>query len=106
MFSTLWIDSACSPKRRYRIGDNPVETRRPCRFPGFSALPAGLEDGAAFSGHYPRVGMARDLAASGTELPALMQAGRWKSARMPALYTRNEAAGRGAVAQYYARRSG
>ena len=40
--------------------------------------------------------MARNLAASGTELPALMQAGRWKSERMPALYTRNEAAGRGA----------
>ncbi len=30
-----------------------------------------------------------------------MQAGRWKSERMPALYTRNEAAGRGAVARYY-----
>ena len=64
-----------------------------------AALAAGLE--GEFSGHSPRVGMARDLAAVGTELPALMQAGRWKSERMPALYTRNETAGRGAVARYY-----
>ena len=64
-----------------------------------AAQAAGLE--GAFSGHSARVGMARDLAASGAELPALMQAGRWKSERMPALYTRNEAAGRGAVARYY-----
>ena len=64
-----------------------------------AALAAGLE--GEFSGHSARVGMARDLAASGTELPPLMQAGRWKSERMPALYTRNEAAGRGAVARYY-----
>ena len=28
--------------------------------------------------------MAQDLAASGVELPELMTAGRWKSARMPA----------------------
>ncbi len=45
--------------------------------------------------------MARDLAAHGTELLALMQAGRWSSPKMPATYTRNEQAGRGAVARYY-----
>ena len=60
---------------------------------------AGLGDG--FSGHSPRVGMACDLARSGTELPRLMTAGRWRSPRMPALYTRNESVARGAVAQYY-----
>ena len=64
-----------------------------------AAKAAGLGDG--FSGHSPRVGMARDLARAGTELPRLMTAGRWRSPRMPALYTRNETVARGAVAQYY-----
>lgn len=64
-----------------------------------AALAAGLD--GRFSGHSCRVGMARDLAATGTELPALMQAGRWSSPKMPATYTRNESAGRGAVARYY-----
>ncbi len=63
------------------------------------ALAAGLGEG--FSGHSPRVGMAQDLARSGTELPRLMTAGRWRSPRMPAHYIRNETAARGAVAQYY-----
>ena len=60
---------------------------------------AGLGDG--FSGHSPRIGMAIDLARAGTELPALMTAGRWQSPHMPARYTRNELAGRNAVAQLY-----
>ena len=64
-----------------------------------SARAAGLT--GHFTGHSARVGMARDLAASGCELPALMQAGRWQSERMPAIYTRHESAGRGAVARYY-----
>ena len=64
-----------------------------------AARAAGLS--GHFTGHSCRVGMARDLAANGTELPALMQAGRWQSERMPAVYTRNESAGRGAVARYY-----
>ena len=50
------------------------------------------------------VGMAQDLAASGVELPELMTAGRWKSARMPARYTERQSAGRGAVARYYQER--
>ena len=64
-----------------------------------AAQAAGLGNG--YSGHSPRIGMARDLARAGTELASLMNAGRWSSTRMPALYTRNETAGRGAVAQYY-----
>ena len=67
-----------------------------------AAHAAGLGDG--FSGHSPRVGMAQDLARAGTELPRLMTAGRWRSPRMPALYTRNETISRGAVAQYYGSR--
>ena len=61
--------------------------------------------GVGFSGHSPRVGMARDLARAGIELPSLMTAGRWRTSTMPALYIRNEAAGRGAVAQLYGYRS-
>ena len=63
------------------------------------AKAAGLA--GTFSGHSPRVGMAQDLAADCIELPALMVAGRWKSARMPAHYASAELAGRGAVAKFY-----
>ena len=64
-----------------------------------AAKAAGLGDG--FTGHSGRVGMAQDLTAAGVELPALMNAGRWKSPKMPARYTERQAAGRGAVARYY-----
>lgn len=64
-----------------------------------AAQAAGLGDG--FSGHSPRVGMARDLARIGIELPSLMNAGRWRTPSMPAHYIRNESAGRGAVAQFH-----
>ena len=64
-----------------------------------AAQAAGL--GSGFSGHSPRVGMARDLARAGIELPSLMNAGRWRTPVMPAHYIRNESAGRGAVAQFY-----
>lgn len=64
---------------------------------------AGL--GGEFSGHSPRVGMARDLAREGFGLVEIQNAGRWKSPGMPAHYTRNEAAGKGAVAKYHAKRA-
>ena len=64
-----------------------------------AALAAGL--GRGFTGHSARVGMAQDLARTGTELPALMTAGRWQSPTMPARYTRGERAGRGAIARFY-----
>ena len=69
-----------------------------------AAQAAGLGDG--FSGHSPRVGMAQDLARAGTELPSLMNAGRWRSPTMPAHYTRNESAGKGAVAQFHGCKGG
>ena len=47
------------------------------------------------------VGMAQDLVAAGTDLTSLMSAGRWTTSRMPARYTREQEAGRGAVARYY-----
>ncbi len=66
---------------------------------------AGLEPGA-ISGHSLRVGMAQDLVASGADLPAVMQAGRWKSPTMPARYAERLLAGRGAVARLHKRRDG
>jgi integrase len=56
------------------------------------------------SGHSLRVGMAQDLVAAGLDLPAVMVAGRWKSPTMVASYARKLLAGRGAVAQYHAKR--
>ena len=63
------------------------------------ARAAGLE--GAFSGHSARIGMARDLVASGASVAAVQIAGRWASARMPAHYARGELAARGAVARFY-----
>ncbi len=76
-----------------------LSTRQMRRRIKAAAAAAGL--GETFSGHSARVGMARDLVRFGTELTALMNAGRWKSHEMPAHYTRNEEAGQGAVARYY-----
>jgi integrase len=58
---------------------------------------------ARVSGHSLRVGMAQDLVAAGAGLPEVMQAGRWSSSTMPAHYARRAAAGRGAVAKFYAK---
>ena len=58
-----------------------------------------------FGGHSPRIGMAVDLAQSGTGLPEIQQAGRWESPRMPAHYIRGITAGQGAVARYHSARN-
>ena len=70
-----------------------------CRRIAAAARQAGLQ--GHYSGHSPRIGMAQDLARFGVGLVALMEAGRWKSPAMPAYYTRSQAAGQGAVAQFY-----
>ena len=51
------------------------------------------------SGHSARVGAAQDLLALNLELPAIMQAGRWKDTRMPMRYGEKVLAGRGAMAR-------
>ena len=80
----------------------PLSPSQLCRRIAAAAKAAGLGDG--FSGHSPRIGMACDLARAGTGLVDLMTAGRWESPRMPARYTRNEMAGRNAVARFYQRK--
>ena len=64
-----------------------------------AARAAGLM--GRFSGHSPRIGMARDLVASGAGVAALQVAGRWASAPMPAHYARAELAAKGAVARFH-----
>ena len=48
-----------------------------------------------------RIGMARDLVASGAGVAAVQVAGRWASPQMPSYYARAELAGDGAVARFY-----
>ena len=64
-------------------------------------LDAGLEGNALnarFRGHSPRIGMAVDLTIDGSDMPALKQAGRWKSHQTVSRYIENIVATRNAVA--------
>ena len=51
------------------------------------------------SGHSPRVGAVQDMIAAGIELPAILQAGRWKSAAMVRRYGERLLAREGAAAK-------
>ena len=74
-----------------------------CRRIAAAARAAGVK--GHFSGHSPRIGMAQDLVRAGASLPAVMSAGRWKTATMPAYYTRSQAVGSGAVAAWHKSRT-
>ena len=65
------------------------------------ALRAGLPADAvdALAGHSTRVGPVQDMIACGIELPAILQAGRWKSARMVQRYGERLLASRSGAAQ-------
>jgi hypothetical protein len=67
------------------------------------ARAAGIDD-KEVSGHSCRVGAAQDLLADGVSLAAIMETGRWRTERMPARYTENQAAARGGMAQFCRRR--
>ena len=62
---------------------------------------AGLLAGVVqrISGNSPRVGAAQDMVAAGIELPAILQAGRWKSMAMLNRYGERLLAKRSAAAQ-------
>ena len=62
-----------------------------------AGLPGAVVDG--LSGHSTRVGAAQDMVAAGIELPAILQAGRWKSTAMVSRYGQRLLAQRGAAAQ-------
>ncbi len=62
---------------------------------------AGLPDQVvrSLSGHSARVGAAQDMIAAGIEMPAILQAGRWKSAAMVNRYGERLLARRSAAAK-------
>ena len=62
-----------------------------------AGLPAELVDD--LSGHSTRVGAAQDMIAAGIELPAILQAGRWKSVAMVHRYGERLLARRSGAAQ-------
>ena len=62
-----------------------------------AGLPPAIVD--RLSGHSTRVGAAQDMVASGIELPAILQAGRWKSITMVNRYGERLLARRSGAAQ-------
>ena len=62
-----------------------------------AGLPEALVQG--LSGHSARVGAAQDMIAAGIELPAILQAGRWKSTAMVNRYGERLLARRSGAAQ-------
>ncbi len=62
-----------------------------------AGLPDEVVDG--LSGHSPRVGAAQDMIALGIEMPAILQAGRWKSTVMVQRYGERLLARRSGAAQ-------
>lgn len=69
-----------------------------------SGLPEAVVDGR--SGHSARVGAARDMIAAGIELPAILQAGRWKFTAMVNRYGERLLARRSGGAQFDGLRQG
>jgi integrase len=85
---------------RGRIGgrlhvDSIAETFK--RVAGFVGMPA--DDVDQVSGHSIRVGATQDLLALNIDLASVMQAGRWKSNRMPMRYGEHILAARGGMAR-------
>ena len=62
-----------------------------------AGLPPAVVEG--LSGHSARVGAAQDMIAAGIELPAILQAGRWKSTAMVNRYGERLLARRSGAAQ-------
>ena len=86
--------------RRGVLGDQLDPSQIPRIYKAMAQL-AGLppEVVAGLSGHSTRVGAAQDMIAVGIELPAILQAGRWKSVAMVNRYGERLLADRGGSAQ-------
>ena len=83
-----------------KIGERLDPSQVPRIFKGMAqraGLPAAVVQG--LSGHSARVGAAQDMIAVGIELPAILQAGRWKSTAMVNRYGERLLARRSAAAQ-------
>ena len=83
-----------------RIGERLHPGQVPRIFKGMArkaGLPEAVVEG--LSGHSARVGAAQDMIAAGIELPAILQAGRWKSTAMVNRYGERLLARRSGAAQ-------
>ena len=86
--------------RKNGIPGNGLDPSQVSRIYKSMAVQAGFKGFAGgLSGHSARVGAAQDMIASGIELAAILQAGRWKSAAMVSRYGERLLASRGAAAQ-------
>ena len=86
--------------RKNGVPGNGLEPGQVSRIYKSMAVQAGIDDFVGgLSGHSARVGAAQDMIASGIGLPAILQAGRWKSAAMVSRYGERLLASRGAAAQ-------
>ena len=103
-----WLDRAGIVEgmlfRSVNKGGRIGERLHPCQVPRiFKAMAreAGLPESVAagLSGHSTRVGAAQDMVAAGIELPAILQAGRWKSTAMVNRYGERLLARRSGAAQ-------
>ena len=103
-----WLDRAgIGDGRLFRSvdkGGRIGERLHPCQVPRiFKAMArqAGLPEAVAggLSGHSARVGAAQDMIAAGIEMPAILQAGRWKTTAMVNRYGERLLARRSGVAQ-------
>lgn len=88
-----------SVTRAGQVGSSLDPSQVPRIFKGM-ALRAGLPPDVAtsLSGHSARIGAAQDMIAAGIELPAILQAGRWKSTAMVIRYGERLLAARGGAA--------
>ena len=102
---TEWLraaDIASGPLfRRIRRGGHPgTSALHPSSIASIlakRATAAGI--GGRIRGHSLRVGSAQSLVRAGASLPEIQQDGRWASSRMPALYSRKEAASKRGTAR-------
>ena len=90
--------------RSLRPGRAPGDKLHPSQIPRIfkrMARRAGLPDNmvAGLSGHSARVGATQDMIASGIELPAILQAGRWRTTAMVNRYGDRLLARRSGAAQ-------
>jgi integrase len=107
------IGTGLPPRRLSRSGREPKLRTIPDRI-GARLSPAAVgnifksvarhikmppEDVAGISGHSIRVGATQDLLALNIDLASVMQAGRWKSHRMPMRYGEHVLAGLGGMAR-------